>query len=350
MQGVSKMSKPLVTVLMSVFNGERYLGVAIESILSQTYHNIEFLIINDASTDNSAAIISSYHDNRIRLITNPENLRLTKSLNKGIELANGKYIARMDADDKSLPERIERQVAFMERHPEVGLCGTFIRSWSDVENENYDVHFRTTHDEIKFKLFFDTHFPHPAAMLRKSVLEEHQLRYDTVNRVAQDYELWNKMADYCEIAIIPEVLVWKRTHAEMTSVRSNKEQLQVVRNIHGKLMAKLGVTVSERELDIYERFVAKVVPETKEDLFMLLDLFDKLIVGNSKHQVYSGKLFNTFFAEQYWMLCTTSTGAGIDIYKKYKQSVAKNYFAPGGLSVEKFFVKSLVRYKHTKAL
>src|SRR6187397_2012165 len=107
------MSEPLVTVLMSVYNAEKYLREAIDSILNQTYRNFEFIIINDASTDGSEAIINSYKDERIRLISNSQNLRLTASLNKGIDLAKGKYIARMDADDASLPERLQKQVTFM---------------------------------------------------------------------------------------------------------------------------------------------------------------------------------------------------------------------------------------------
>jgi glycosyltransferase involved in cell wall biosynthesis len=332
------MNEPLVTVLMSVYNGEEYLGEAIESILNQTYKNFEFIIIDDASTDSSAAIISSYNDARIRPVANAQNMRLTASLNKGIDLARGKYIARMDADDVSLPERIEKQVAFMEQHPEVGLCGTFLKSVGP--QSEYVVAYKTTHEEIKFKLFFETHFPHPAAMLRKSVLDEHQLKYDTINKVAQDYELWNKMVNYCQAAILPEVLVRKRTHPEMASVKRVEEQLQVVKMVHRVLMENLGVTPSDSELGVYENFIKDSSPKTKEELFSLLDLFDRLIAGNIRTKIYRSDLFDRFFAEKYWMLCTTSTAYGMELYRKYQQSVAKQSFNPGGLLREKFFIKS----------
>lgn len=338
------MSTPLVTVLMSVYNGEKYLREAIESILCQTYGNIEFLIINDASTDRTAEIIQSYNNKRIRFFSNEVNLKLTASLNKGIDLAQGKYIARMDADDISLPERIEKQVAFMEQHPEVGLCGTFVMNIGT--NDEYVPPYKTTHDEIKFKLFFETHFPHPSAMLRKSVLDEHSLKYDTVNTVAQDYELWNKMVTFCEVAILPEPLVKKRSHPEMTSVKKGEEQLKVVKNIHRELMQKLGVVPGEQTLDIYERYLKGTLPKTKEELFALLDLFDKLIAGNVKSKIYRSDLFDRFFAEKYWMLCTTSSRYGIEVYKKYKKSAAKDYFDAGGIARKKFFIKALVKYKH----
>ncbi|MDZ4845797.1 MAG: glycosyltransferase family 2 protein [Chitinophagales bacterium] len=338
------METPLVSVLMSVYNGEKYLQEAMDSVLNQTYKNIEFLIINDASTDSSAGIIQSYKDDRIRFFSNEENIKLTASLNRGIDLAKGKYIARMDADDVSLPERIEKQVAFMEQHSEVGLCGTFVQNIGT--NDDYVPPYKTTHDEIKFKLFFETHFPHPAAMLRKSVLDEHNLKYDTVNKVAQDYELWNKMVNYCEVTILPEPLVKKRTHSEMTSIKATQEQLQVVKNIHRELMMKLGAVPSEKELDVYENYFKGSAPKTKEELFALLDLFDKLIAGNAKAKIYRSDLFDRFFAEKYWMLCTTSSGFGMEVYRKYKQSVARNYFDMGSMARKKFFIKSFVRYKN----
>lgn len=339
------METPLVTVLMSVFNGEKYLREAIESVLNQTYKNIEFLIINDASTDNSVAIIQSYRDERIHFFSNEVNLKLTASLNKGIDLSHGKYIARMDADDVSFPERIEKQVAFMEQHPEVGLCGTFVQNIGI--NDDYVPPYKTTHDEIKFKLFFETHFPHPAAMLRKSMLDKYKLKYDTINKVAQDYELWNKIVNYCEVAILPEPLVKKRTHPEMTSIKATQEQLQVVKNIHRELMEKLGAAPSEKELNVYEDYFKGAAPKTKEELFALLNLFDKLIVGNANFKIYRSDLFNVFFAEKYWMLCTMSSGLGMEIYRKYEQSISKNYFDPGSMARKKFFIKSLLRYKHS---
>ena len=115
---------PIVTVLMSVYNGERYLNEAIDSILAQTFTDFEFLIIDDASTDSTPKILHSYDDPRIRIVTNEENLGLTKSLNKGLALAQGEYIARMDADDISLPERLMMQLNFLIDNKTVPLVGS----------------------------------------------------------------------------------------------------------------------------------------------------------------------------------------------------------------------------------
>src|SRR5688500_8514963 len=111
-------TQPLVSVLMPVYNAEAYVSEAIQSILQQTYKNFEFLIINDGSTDNSEKLINTFSDSRIRYIRNSENIKLVATLNKGIDLSVGKYLVRMDADDISLPERLQKQVDFMETHPE----------------------------------------------------------------------------------------------------------------------------------------------------------------------------------------------------------------------------------------
>jgi len=115
---------PAVSVVMPVYNGEKYLRESIDSILNQTYTDYEFIIVNDGSNDKTEEIILSYNDNRIRYIKNEKNLQIVKSLNRGIELAKGRYIARMDADDISLPRRFEKQITFMENNLEIGVCGT----------------------------------------------------------------------------------------------------------------------------------------------------------------------------------------------------------------------------------
>ncbi|HKQ33129.1 MAG TPA: glycosyltransferase family A protein, partial [Thermodesulfobacteriota bacterium] len=116
---------PKVTVLMTVYNGEKFLNEAIDGILNQTFRDFEFLIINDGSTDGSREIIKSYKDPRINLVDNESNIGLTASLNRGLSLAGGEYIARQDADDISLPERLEKQISILERNPDIALLGSW---------------------------------------------------------------------------------------------------------------------------------------------------------------------------------------------------------------------------------
>jgi len=336
------MTQPLITVLMPVYNAAPYLAEAIDSILNQRFKDFEFLIINDGSTDNSLEIINSYKDKRILLINNGQNIKLIATLNKGIELAQGKYIARMDADDISLPERLEKQVQFMETHPEVGLCGSFVRTVGLAKN--YDVHYACSHDEIKFNLFFDTHFPHPAAFIRKSVLSENNLKFDFGFIHAEDFELWNRMAQHTRLAILPEILVHKRVHPEQISVKYTPIQLEVSSKIRRQLIKNLGIEPTDKEILLYDNFLEQNIPKEKMDVIVLLNFLDKLIKGNTKKKVYNASLFNNYFAQRYWDICTKSTYCGLNIYYLYFCSEASKIKSPSKILKIKFFLKALFRY------
>ena len=335
--------KNKVTVLMPVFNAEAFLKEAIESILAQTFTEFEFLIINDGSTDNSLNIINSYNDKRIRLINNDKNIKLIGTLNKGMALTNSDYIARMDADDISYPTRLEKQFNFMEKNPEIGLCGTFIRTLG--LEKDYDIHYSTSHEEIKFNLFFDTHFPHPAAMLRKSVISENNLEFSNKYIHAEDFDFWNRLAEFTHIAIIPEILVLKRCHEDQIS----HKYLDVQKNISSEIrkeiiLNKFGVTIDNHDIDIYDNWLNKILPKTKDDLFTLLDFIEKLIIANNKKAYYKVDIFNTYFLEIYWQLCTRNTQYGIELYKKFKDSEICKLYKKHKFSESKFFLKSIIKY------
>jgi len=214
---------PKVTVLMSVHDEERYLRDAIDSILAQSFSDFEFLILDDASTDSSRTIGNSYDDSRIRLIENRRNLGLTRSLNRGIELARGIYIARMDADDLSKPERLEKQVAFLDAHSECAAVAT----WSTkIDRDSSDVGLARTPvdgDEIRKRLRRRNCITHGTVMLRKEALLRVG-RYDEAMERAQDYDLWLRLSeDHC-ICAIPELLYSLRQHADSISVQHLEEQ------------------------------------------------------------------------------------------------------------------------------
>lgn len=202
---------PTVTVLMSVYNGERYLREAMDSVLRQSFPDFEFLVIDDASTDRTAEILESYPEPRIRLIRNKDNLGLTASLNKGIDLARGKYIARMDSDDISLPERLSRQVEFMEANPSVGVCGTWAKTIDQEGNVTGEL--RTlTGTLLKKYCWRPSPFLHPTVMAQATLLKAN--RYNPEYQQAQDYELWLRLCRITEFYNLDQYLVLYRTHLE----------------------------------------------------------------------------------------------------------------------------------------
>jgi glycosyltransferase involved in cell wall biosynthesis len=209
-QGIHRSSgtrMPKVTVLMAVYNGERYLRDAMESILCQTFEDFQFLIINDGSTDNTRDLILSYDDPRMVLVDSEHNVGQTRSLNRGLKLAAGELIARQDADDISEPERLARQVAFLERHPEVALLGT---SYKEIDVQGTVVgkgKLPCDPTDIRWSLLFFCPFIHSSVMFVKSVIAEQIGFYNETFAYAQDHELWYRIARRFPVANLPEPLV-----------------------------------------------------------------------------------------------------------------------------------------------
>jgi glycosyltransferase involved in cell wall biosynthesis len=217
-------SAPLVSVLMSVYNGERYLREAVDSILAQTFGDFEFLIVDDGSTDGTAGILASCSDSRIRLIRNETNLGLTRSLNRGLTLARGKYIARQDADDVALPERLAVQVDHLEAHPEVIALGgrlCFIDSDGARIGEEARV---VDHEDIVAQLMQGIGaVPHPAVVMRTDAVRQVG-GYREEFRAAQDVDLWLRLAECGQLANLEQVIAYYRVHEEQVSIARRRLQ------------------------------------------------------------------------------------------------------------------------------
>jgi glycosyltransferase involved in cell wall biosynthesis len=207
-----------VTVLMAVYNGERYLREAIDSILHQTFQDFELTIVNDGSVDRTAEIISSYNDPRIQLIHNDRNLGLTKSLNKGLKLARGQFVARQDADDISEPERLAKQVDFLEAHPDIALLGTFYQEIDDLGKKVSEHTLPCDCTKIRWDLLFYTPFVHSSVMFRKSIVIEKIGLYNENFSYAQDYDYWCRIALSLKVANLSVCLLRYRLNpASMTA-------------------------------------------------------------------------------------------------------------------------------------
>lgn len=229
------MKKPLVTVLMAVYNGQDYLREAIESILNQTYSKLEFLIINDGSTDQTDAIIRSYKSRRIRYISNAKNQGLDVVLNKGFLLARGEYIARMDADDISLPSRIEEQVAFLETHSQYGAVGTYYANM-DENGAVYEIGAQVIDDEdIKLAINNLNVFCHGSMMIRTSLIRKHNLSYDHAYYPLDDYELWTRMVHLAKVRNLPKVLYLYRINPKSMMHTMKKQIGQRPQKLNNKL-------------------------------------------------------------------------------------------------------------------
>jgi len=199
-------SQPLVSVILPVYNGAHFLKEAIECILKQTHTDYELIIIDDGSTDASASIISAYADPRIRFYSQ-KNQGLAATLNRAISLAKGTYVARQDQDDVSLPDRLSKQVTFLNDHPDYGMVGTWALIWEDVKETQRSHKHPTENLSLQFDLLFNNPFVHSSIMIRKKVFDEVGAYCTDVDRQPpEDYELWSRVARKFKVANIPDVL------------------------------------------------------------------------------------------------------------------------------------------------
>ena len=244
-------SLPLVSVLMPVYNGEAYLNEAIDSILCQTFADFEFIIINDGSTDKTEDIILSYHDQRIHYYKNDKNLGIVGTLNRGLDLCKGKYIARMDADDVSMPQRFEKQVAYMNAHPNVVACGCLYTVYGKENRGVVDV--ATEADDVRYDMALYCQYAHSTMMLRREIMEKHALRYREEYRHAEDYKLWTELLQYGDMVNLPDILHSIRQCEEGISIVHSAEQKSLANQVRKEYLNFLGVatehTINEIEFN-----------------------------------------------------------------------------------------------------
>jgi len=209
--------KPKISVVMSVYNGEKYLRGAIESILNQTFKDFEFIIINDGSIDRTSEILESYDDPRIILVYQ-EHLGLTKSLNKGITLAKGTYIARQDADDISLPERLEKQIEFLEKHKNVALLGTAANIIDERGFHFKTIEFPCDYSSIRKGMKKFNHFVHGSVMFKRQCFFEAG-GYRELFPTAQDYDLWLRFVEKYKAVNLSTHLYGRRINPSSVSLK-----------------------------------------------------------------------------------------------------------------------------------
>lgn len=237
------MLHPKVSVVMPAYNAERYISRAIESILNQTFKDFELIIINDASTDSTLSIINKYikKDKRIKVISNKKNLQIAASLNIGITKAKSNIVARMDADDYSIRNRLELQYKLLEKHSDIAIVGAYMY----VVNEQNKVltirKYPTKSDDLKKVMFRYSPFAHPVVMYRKKVIQEFG-GYSLGIFPCEDYELWFKVGSKYKFATIPKPLL-RYTNYENSSSHRNLKNIELL-GLRIKIMAivKLGYT------------------------------------------------------------------------------------------------------------
>jgi glycosyltransferase involved in cell wall biosynthesis len=232
---------PEISVIMSVCDGEPHLRESVESILNQTFTDFEFIIVDDGSTDATWDILKDYakRDERFVLVQNRENIGLTKSLNRGLKLAKGRYIARQDGDDVSLPQRLATQIEFLEKHEHVGLLGSTYHVTDEQGQTIATMHHPETDTGIRWQMLFHNAFCHTSVMLRRDLLNRANLLYDEDLTSCQDYELWSRMLQHIRAANLQTPLVaWRQSDKAISNTRRDEQQ-QIATEISAREINRL---------------------------------------------------------------------------------------------------------------
>lgn len=273
-----KNSMARITVLMPAYNVGKYIAPAINSILQQTFADFELLILDDGSTDTTAEVISGFNDNRIRYVRNDRNLGLAENLNKGIELSQTDYIARMDGDDISEPTCLEKQIDYLENHPDVGICGVGFQFFGTKTSK---VIYPASQEAIKVQMLFGCAVILP--MFRKSVFIENGLRYKPTAFPAEDYRMWAECLRVTKIYNLPEILFRYRMHSEQISTDKRIAQIQKSNEVRLYMLDWLSKDFNEEEKQYFLNTFVPGIIRSKTDYRELFAFASTLEEQNSRY-------------------------------------------------------------------
>lgn len=326
---------PLVSVLMPVHNREQYVRQAVESIVSQSYTNYELLVLDDGSTDRTAEIIRSLHDTRIHLHRSPVNRGIETTINAGITLAKGKYIARMDADDISHPDRLNLQVSYLEQHPETDILGSAIQVMKDKLPGK--IRFAPLTDrEVKVQLLFHNPLFNPTVMARKHVIEQTPCPYGF--RYAEDYKHWIDLADRATFGNLDKVLLQYRIHKhQVTNIGKyeSKRNRNIIRSIYLK---KIFPELSEKEIRIFSGMT-----EYDRDLSLesIKAVLEKIALLNERDALLDQEVLLKQLGHKWHTCCRKSLESRNTIRRIHKTTILSNYIPCDLKNTVKYYARIL---------
>ncbi len=324
---------------MSVYNGGSYLREAIESILRQSFVDFEFIIINDGSTDDSEKIIQSFKDNRIVYISNGSNIGLIASLNKGLKTAKGLYIARMDADDVSMPNRLEMQVQKFKENPNaivVGsdyylLSGTKLSYIRNIENSDYN----------KAVLIFSPCFCHPTVMMT-NIFSEKNIYYDKSFTHAEDYKLWIDLFAFGDFLNVNEPLLKYRSHNSQISSKNRETQSGISEKIREEFCKRLNFELNPEQFETLNFIGNNRFITSPEKLHQIENCLLELKDQNARHKIFNEHSFNIFL-HKFWFDSCGNSNIGLGAYSIYSKSMLSKLTRVNLDQKSKLLTKCLLR-------
>lgn len=310
---------PEISVCMPVFNGERYLRKAVESILGQTFVDFELLLIDDGSTDNSRSIMNSFTDPRIRILSNSRNFGLTATRNRGLQDSSGEYIALLDCDDIACPTRLAEQLSFLKNNPEFGMIGSWIEVIDSEGVVTGDIWKYDARPEfVSMHLLFHNYFAQSAVMLRRSSLPE-ELYRDF--QPAEDFDLWVRIVTRALVWNLPRVLLQYRLHGSNITGRMSSLMEKSTLAIVAWQLEHLGITPTDRELDLHIELGKGFPVCSRETCAEAEEWCMKLLAANAETRRYPRDLFASFLAGLWAPFLTACSAGSFSVLTRYIHSM-----------------------------
>lgn len=303
---------PAISVVMTAFNATLYIKDAIQSILDQTFSDFEFIIINDGSTDNTLAIAKSFNDSRLRIFSNDKNLGMAANFNKGIALSRGEFIARMDADDISLPVRFEKQITFLRKNREIGIVGSYVKTIG--KSGGRTVRYFTRPEEVKASLLFSTSLAHPSVMMRREIFSKFNLNYRAEFNPADDYDLWERASAFTKIANMPNVLLLYRVHEKNITSTKNEERKAGASEVRLRQIKKLGLEPTIEEMTMHNgEHLENISPPIR--LNNVEKWLLKIRVANMSAQLYETNAMEAVLASRWYAAAYNERSGALKTWK-----------------------------------
>jgi glycosyltransferase involved in cell wall biosynthesis len=325
---------------MATHNCSAYLRRAIDSILSQSLQDFEFIIVDDASTDGSVDILRKYSDPRIIPVFNAANIGLAKSLNIGLSRVSGMYVARMDADDISLPERLSQQAAYLDSNPEVGVVGACVQEINQQGVLGNIWRIGYPPNKIPALMLFSNCLVHPAVMIRRSAFPAGF--YNEAYIYAQDYELWTRMLPSWRLANLPDILLYYRVGNPSNNARKRLLQAAADITIYERQLLNLGVTCTQEDLSVHQLVYSHKYKDIRSDLPRISEWLIRLDSANNQKGVYDSAVFRTVLGEKWFSCCYAATKHGFASWKAYYASPNSDFLKLRFMDAFKFCAKAAV--------
>jgi hypothetical protein len=332
---------PKVSVVLSAYNSARYLQAAIDSILRQTFTDFELLLMDDGSTDDTPRILSACQDSRLTVVRSDTNLGIAAQANKGLALARGEYLARMDADDIAHPQRFEELVRFLDANPEVGICGGFASRFRE-NGETALWEFPTSHDDIQVGLLFRGSFCNPTTMMRLEVVRRAGLQYDSAFPPCEDYHLWYRLLKVTRGANIPKVLLdYRLSETQMTQAKASVKHANL-RAIRRLMLEDLQLPAGPTELDFHESVVSDDWPSDPAFFTAAIQWMDRIYRQNAACSLYAPAALAAALSRHLRYRCQVADPGRIDARELYRQASFTSSFPLPGLLRARMLTKKLL--------